>query len=375
MLLSNIVNSPSPWGTAVPGDTQPQSRYEPLAAEAARAMKVLIVDDDDLSLDILEHALVQDGYEVVRASDGQTALDVLRRGDCQMVISDWDMPKMTGIELCQEIRQCDFGGYVYVIMLTSHGRKDDIVAGMSAGADDFIVKPFHAAELAVRVRAGVRVLSLETRDLAIFALAKLAESRDPDTGQHLERVRSYSRILAEQLGKDSIYSNEIDAEFIRLIYLTSPLHDIGKVGIPDSVLLKPGRLSSEEFDVMKTHALLGARTLDAALQRHPSAKFLQIARDIASSHHERWDGSGYPFGLIGLQIPLCARIVSLADVYDALTNKRVYKEAYSHFDARSIIVEGKGSQFDPTIVDAFLQIDEQFELIRERFSESRTEVK
>jgi putative two-component system response regulator len=372
---SNHVTALVPLVNSIPSGFAPQCRHSTQDATATNSVKILIVDDDDLSLDILEHALVLDGYEVIRACDGQSALDVLRQGDCQLVISDWDMPTMTGIELCQAIRHSDFGGYVYVIMLTSHGRKDDIVAGMSAGADDFIVKPFHVAELAVRVRAGVRVLSLETRDLAIFALAKLAESRDPDTGHHLERVRSYSRILAEQLGRDSIYSNEIDAEFIRLIYLTSPLHDIGKVGIPDSVLLKPGRLSSEEFDVMKTHALLGSRTLDAALQRHPSAKFLQIARDIASSHHERWDGSGYPFGLVGLQIPLCARIVSLADVYDALTNKRIYKEAFSHVDARSMIVEGKGSQFDPTIVDAFLQIDAQFELIRERFSESRTEVK
>ena len=223
---------------------------------------------------------------------------------------------------------------------------------------------------AVRVRAGVRILSLETRDLAIFALAKLAESRDPDTGHHLERVRSYSRILAEQLGRTSRFKDEIDAEYIRLIYLTSPLHDIGKVGIPDAVLLKPGKLTKEEFEIMKTHATLGAETLDAAMQRHPSAKFLQFARDIASSHHERWDGTGYPNGLVGNRIPLCGRIVSVADVYDALTSKRTYKEAFTHEVASSIIVEGSNSHFDPDVVDAFLQVEDQFMSIRERFSEA-----
>ncbi len=331
-------------------------------------MQILIVDDDELSLDVLEHALAREGHSVIRASNGNEALEILRQGACRLVISDWDMPGMTGIELCQAIRSRDFGGYVYLILLTSHRGTADIVEGMSAGADDFITKPFNAAELGVRVRVGCRIVSLETRDMAIFALAKLAESRDPETGHHLERVQCYSRALAEQMGRNPKYAAQIDSDFIRLIYLTSPLHDIGKVGIPDSVLLKPGRLSDEEFEIMKTHAALGAETLDAALLRYPSAQFLQIARDIAATHHERWDGTGYPAGLSGLQIPLCGRIVSLADVYDALTSKRTYKEAFSHHVARSIILEGSNSHFDPDVVDAFLQIEHEFLSIRKQFS-------
>jgi cyclic di-GMP phosphodiesterase len=330
-------------------------------------MKILVVDDDELSLDMLEHALVAEGYDVLRAANGREALEILKDGLCRLVITDWDMPEMTGIELCRAIRSTDLGGYIYLILLTSHRGTDDLVEGMSAGADDFISKPFHAAELSVRVRAGRRVVSLETRDMAIFALAKLAESRDPETGRHLERVQRYSQTLAGQLSRSARFARQIDPEFIRLVYLTSVLHDIGKVGIPDSVLLKPGRLSAAEFEVMKTHATLGAQTLDAALTRFPDARFLQIARDIAASHHERWDGTGYPQGLKGESIPLCGRIVSLADVYDALTSKRTYKGAFQHGVARAIIVEGSGTHFDPDVVGAFLEVEARFVEIHEQF--------
>lgn len=331
-------------------------------------MKILIVDDDEIALDLLEHLLTRRGYDVFRASNGQEALAILRAENCRLVISDWVMPQMTGVELCQAIREGDFSGYIYVILLTSRDRSEDIVEGLSAGADDFITKPFQPNELAVRVRAGQRVLSLETRDLTIFALAKLAESRDPETGAHLERVRNYSRALAQQLATLPQHRDEITPEFIRLIYETSPLHDIGKVAIPDCVLLKPGQLSSQEFEIMKSHATFGAQTLDAALREHPEAHFLLMARNIAATHHERWDGTGYPQGLVGEQIPLCGRIVALADVYDALTSKRVYKSALDHVVARAMIVEGRGRHFDPDVVDAFLAIDEKFLQIRERFS-------
>ncbi|MFO1020848.1 MAG: response regulator [Planctomycetales bacterium] len=331
-------------------------------------MRILIVDDDEMALDLLENALTRDGYEVLRASNGNEALAILRKGNCRLVISDWEMPGMSGLDLCRTIRSRDFGGYVYVIMLTSHQGMHDFVEGMSAGADDFITKPFNPVELGIRLRVGRRIISTETRDVTIFALAKLAESRDPETGHHLERVQSYSLTLAEQLSTNPKFFDSIDDEFIRLVYLTSPLHDIGKVGIPDAVLLKPGRLSNEEFEIMKFHATLGAQTLDAAREKFPDARFLQVARDIAAHHHERWDGGGYPDGLAGTKIPLCARIVSLADVYDALTSKRVYKAAFSHLVARSIILEGSGSHFDPDVVEAFQQREKEFVEIRERFS-------
>lgn len=200
-------------------------------------------------------------------------------------------------------------------------------------------------------------------------MAKLAEFRDPETGAHLERVRSYCRVLAQDLSTVEKFRDQVDGEFIRLIYLTSPLHDIGKVGIPDCVLLSPGRLNDREFEIMKTHAQLGAETLNAALQTFPGVKFLQMGRDIAATHHERWNGKGYPAGLCGESIPLCGRIVALADVYDAVTSKRVYKAAFSHDIAKSMIVKDSGEHFDPDIVAAFLRTEERFLEIRDRHAE------
>ena len=208
-------------------------------------------------------------------------------------------------------------------------------------------------ELVARIGTAERVLSLETRDIAIFAMAKLAESRDPETGAHLERVRSYSRVIAQHLGGLDKFSKIITPEYARLIYLTSPLHDIGKVGIPDMVLLKPGRLSDREFEIMKTHTAIGAQTLDAALREFPNVDFLKMGRDIAASHHERVDGAGYPNKLAGEAIPLCGRIVALADVYDALTSRRVYKSAFSQDVARQMIISESGSHFDSDVVDVF----------------------
>jgi putative two-component system response regulator len=279
------------------------------------------------------------------------------------------MPEMTGIELCKHVRAEDLPGYVYFILLTAHDQPDDIVNGLTAGADDFVTKPFHPSELVARIRTGERVLSLETREVAIFAMAKLAESRDVETGHHLERVRSYCRLLAEEMASGDKFRNDIDPEFIRLIYLTSPLHDIGKIGIPDSVLLKPGRLNDREFEIMKMHTTLGAQTLEAALRMFPGVKFLEMARDIAASHHERIDGTGYPLGLSGDDIPLCARIVALADVYDALSSKRVYKSAMSHEVAKSIIVNESSGHFDADVVSAFLQIEARFAAVHYRLAE------
>jgi putative two-component system response regulator len=331
-------------------------------------MKVLVVEDDDISSEMIANALAHAGFEVITASDGLDALEKLRGGTCRLIITDWDMPGMNGIDLCRVIRREDFEGYVYIILLTGHDSLEKTIEGLSAGADDFIKKPFDPTELVVRARCGERVLSLETREVAIFALAKLAESRDSDTGAHLERVRNYCRVLAQQLATQAKFTSEIDGEFIRLVYSTSPLHDIGKVGIPDCVLLKPGMLNDDEYARMKTHAELGAKTLDAALDQFPHAKFLRMARDIAATHHERWDGTGYPKGLRGEEIPLCGRIVALADVYDALSSKRVYKEAYGHDIARAMIVEGAGKHFDPDVVSAFLACQEQFAAIRRQYS-------
>lgn len=336
------------------------------------SLKVLIADDDEVSRDLLEHMLKQEGYEVRTAATGLEAYAILRAEQIQLVITDWEMPELSGIELCKLIRQAGAeSGYIYVIMLSGHNERNQIVQGLAAGADDFLTKPLFRDELLVRIRAGERILSLETRDVAIFALAKLAESRDNETGMHLERVQQYSRVLTAQLLEFPEMAGKVDSDMVRLIYLTSPLHDIGKVGIPDSILLKPGKLTTDEIHIMRRHVDIGAETLDACLRRFPGARFLTVAREIAATHHEKWNGSGYPLGLSRDQIPIAGRIVALADVYDALRSKRHYKEAMSHNQTLEIIVRESGSHFDPLVVRAFLAIQRDFARIASEYSDER----
>lgn len=334
-------------------------------------MRILGVDDDDIALDILEATLADDGHELVRASNGLEALNILQHDRIQLVISDWMMPGMSGIDLVHKVREMSASRYTYFILLTSRTDKADILSGLDAGADDFVIKPFDPMELRLRLKVGQRVLGLETHQLTIFALAQLADTRDNETGNHLVRIREYSLVLAKHLADRQELGLDLPSDFADLIYLTSPLHDIGKVGIPDCVLLKPGRLDDSEFGVMKTHAYLGGQTLSTALDQFPDAAYLQMASDIAMYHHERYDGKGYPMGLKGEDIPLCARIVSVADVYDALVSRRVYKQAFSHEIARSIIVEGRGTQFDDKVVDAFAANESEFESISRQYADAR----
>ena len=320
----------------------------------------LVVDDDPTWQMIVENILRRMGYEVITAGNGKEALEQLKNPGVHLVITDWDMPEMSGIELCRAIRAGDYAGYVYVIMITGNDTDEQKLQGLSAGADAFLTKPFKPAEFLVCVKTAERILSLETCELAIFALARLAESRDLETGKHIERVQKYARILAQQLGTTEKYAGVVDDSFVRLVHQTSPLHDIGKVGIPDAILLKPGKLNGREMEIMRTHAKIGAETLDAALERFPNARFLRMARDIAAGHHERFDGKGYPDGIAGEAIPLAARIVALADVYDALTSRRVYKPAMAHEAARGILVAERGKHFDPDVVDGFLAREGEF---------------
>ena len=331
--------------------------------------RVLIVDDDDFALDVLENTLTRLGFTCTSARDGNEAMDILRRGDIHLVITDWDMPVMNGIDLCRAVRREDMAGYVYIIMLTGREGPKQRLEGLCAGADDFINKPVDPEELLICLKTAGRILSLETRDLALFAMAKLAESRDSETGAHIERVQSYTRLIARNLSAEAKAQYGVDEEYIRLLHQTSPLHDLGKVAIPDAILLKAGKLTTEEFTIMKTHTFVGAQTLDAALQRFPNARFLQMAREIAATHHEKFDGTGYPKGLVGTQIPLCGRLVAVADVYDALTTRRVYKDAMTHHQARAIILQNRGRHFDPDVVDAFVAAEEQIIAVRERLSD------
>jgi putative two-component system response regulator len=330
-------------------------------------MRVLIADDDQMARMLLETALIGWGYEVVVARDGDEALQAMQ-GDSpiHLAMLDWEMPGMNGLELCRHIRSTNGAGYVYVIMLSGRDSTEDIVRGMEAGADDYVTKPFDNNELKARIRAGERILEMETKEMVIFAMAQLAESRDSDTGRHLDRIREYSQALARHLKNQSKFDGQIDTSFVETIYLTSPLHDIGKLAIPDYILLKPDRLTEREFEIMTTHTTIGFETLDEVAAVYPSKSFLNMSKDIALCHHEQFDGSGYPQGLKGNQIPLSARIVSLADVYDALTSKRVYKNAFEHEVAKGIILGGRGNQFDPDVVDAFCSLEKDFVEIRKR---------
>ncbi len=328
---------------------------------------VVVADDDAVTRRLLINALDRSGFRAFGCDSGSEALDALISGDAQYVVTDWEMPGMDGLELCRAIRESNLTRYVYVLMLTSHSSPGDAIRGLEAGADDFVTKPFNPIEIVTRLNAGRRLVTLDSAEMTIFAMAKLAESRDPETGEHLERVRGYCRTLAEQLRRDSEYADQIDEYFVNLIYQTSPLHDIGKVAIPDCVLLKQGQLDSREYAMMKDHATMGASTLEAAMQRYPNARFLTMAHDIAISHHEKWNGTGYPRGLAGDAIPLAGRIMAVADVYDALTSKRVYKDAFAHKVAREIMVKDRGEHFDPVVLDAFIAREDDFVAIRESF--------
>lgn len=333
-------------------------------------MRILVADDDQITREMIAFALNKDGHEIVTACNGSEALEVLAQNMCRVVITDYLMPGVNGRTLCKSIRNGEFGSYVYIILISgSRMEQSDVIAVFSAGADDFLTKPLDLAELRVRIGAAARILGLETRDATIFTIAKSVEARDAHLGHHLERMRRYTRILGEKLAEQPAYCDLIDAEYLRLLYMTSPLHDIGKVAIEDAVLLKPGRLTASEFEVMKTHTIKGAETLDAALASDPDSPFLKMARDIAITHHERFDGAGYPSGLKGDEIPLSGRIVAVADVYDALTSERVYKDAFSHDQARNLILSASGSQFDPGVVQAFLAAENDFLAVREEFAD------
>lgn len=332
-------------------------------------MDVLVVDDEPVARMAVAQTLQSAGYRATIANNGDEALSRLTSDKHQLVVCDWSMPRMNGLQLCRAIRSNSLRRYVYILMLTSHDRSEDTLEGLEAGADDYLTKPFNPAELVLRVNTGRRIIRSESSDMTIFALAKLAESRDFDTGTHLERVRGYCRVLAHELQMSSPYRCQIDDDFTRLIYETSPLHDIGKVAIPDSILCKSGKLTKAEFEVMKSHTVHGAQTLADAMREFPNAEFLKMAHEIALCHHEKYDGSGYPRGLAGDSIPLSARIVAVADVYDALTTKRVYKEAMEHAEARAVIQAGAGRHFDPNVVDAFLRSEAAFLQIYAQSSE------
>lgn len=362
--------------------TSGRSRSGPDGDGQGERHRVLIVDDDELNTDVLKKVLGDD-YVLATACSGEECLEEIARFHPALVLLDIMMPGIDGYETCERIKSSPETSSIQVILVSARASTKERLRGYEAGADDYLVKPFDHDELRAKVRVQLKLRRtlreltsahaeiqahlaemeervrertaevIEIRDVTVFALAKLAESRDPETGEHLERMRKYCRILAEQLSREGPYTSEVDEQFVNDIYQSSPLHDIGKVGIPDVILLKSGRLTTGEFEIMKRHAVIGAEALEGATQHTGSGRFLKMAADIARYHHERYDGSGYAAGLCGSDIPLSARIVAVADVYDALTSVRVYKAAYEPEVAKLMIEQEEGRHFDPAVVDAF----------------------
>lgn len=329
----------------------------------ARDMQVLIAEDEPVSSKLLDAYIRSMGYDPITAVNGLEAYELWRERRPRIVLTDWNMPLMNGIDLCRKIREQEMEDYTYIIMITARENSADLIHGFDSGVDDYITKPVNRDELAVRLKASERIFSLQEKDLVIFSMARLAETRNMETGLHLERMQFYCRILSDFLMQSGLYPEMLTRRFIDTLNATCPLHDIGKVGIPDYILLKPAPLNKTEFDIIKTHTVIGHETLQSALSHKPRADYLKMSAEIARSHHERWDGSGYPDGLRGEDIPLAARIVTLADVYDALVSERIYKPAFSHKHAKSLILEEREALFDPVITEAFIACEDRFEAI------------
>ncbi len=353
---------------------------------------VMVVDDTPANLNLLDEMLQGHGYRVVQFPRGTMALKAAAKNPPDLILLDIMMPGMDGFEVCRHLKADDNLRDIPVLFISALDGTDDKIKAFSAGGLDYVTKPFQEEEVLARVKTHLelhrvgrelhelnndlenqvqeKVQEIADSQLAtIVAVSKLAEYRDDDTGWHIERTRVLCRILAEQLATMPRYSESISDAFIDTIYHAAPLHDIGKIGIPDSILLKPGKLTPEEFEIVKTHTIIGATTLEAVQRRYPGHAFVNMGIALTRSHHEKWDGSGYPDGLAGEDIPLSGRIMALVDVYDALRSKRTYKEEFTHDNACRIIEEGAGSHFDPGVVDAFIVLKSEFELVRERMKQ------
>ncbi|WP_299181663.1 two-component system response regulator [uncultured Neptuniibacter sp.] len=353
---------------------------------------ILVVDDEPINIMVLSNLLKSD-YRVLAAKNGEEALQRAQSEHTpDLILLDVMMPDIDGFQVCSLLKNNPDTSHIPVIFITAMNEEIDEEKGLKAGAIDYITKPISPTLVIARVRNHILLKSsqdelyslnemleervrIRTQELAktqettIQALASLAETRDNETGNHIRRTSHYVKALAEDLRDHNHFTDELTDRNIELIYKSAPLHDIGKVGIPDKILLKPGKLSTDEFKIMMTHTTLGADAISNAENETglTGVSFLQYAKEISSCHHEKWDGSGYPEGLKGNDIPLSGRLMALADVYDALITKRVYKPAFDHQKAKGIILEGRGSHFDPLITDSFIRIEQQFIEIADRF--------
>lgn len=355
---------------------------------------ILVVDDTPDNLTLMS-ALLKDTYKVKVANNGEKALKYVQ-GDSKpdLILLDIMMPGLSGYDVIKELKSNEQTKGIPVIFLTAMSSSDDEKIGLDMGAADYITKPISPPVVMARVRTQLEnkaaadflrdqniFLELEVakrtreltaiQDVTILAMASLAETRDSDTGNHIRRTQFYVKLLAEKLRTHPRFSNYLTDYNIDMLFKSAPLHDIGKVGIADRILLKPGRFTDDEFEIMKTHAALGRDAIvSAERQLGMEVDFLRVAKEIAYCHHEKWDGTGYPEGTKGDAIPISARLMAVADVYDALISRRIYKEGMPQAKAMGIIKEGKGTHFDADVVEAAEQLLTEFTEIAERFADS-----
>lgn len=339
---------------------------------------ILVIDDNVTNLKFAEKTL-KPYYKVSLLISGAQTLKFLAKNKPDLILLDINMPDMDGYETLEKIKESENLADIPVIFLTALSDSESEVKGLELGAVDFIIKPFVPQTVLSRVKLHLEVneyrqelekkvhekteMIEHLKDIMMLSLAELVECRDETTGGHVKRTAEYVNILTEELVEAGVYSDILTKEYIRDIIRSAPLHDIGKIGISDSTLLKTSSLDQEEFEYMKKHAELGGQALQKMINETEGESFLYIAKDMALYHHEKWDGTGYPEGLKGEEIPISARIMAIADVYDALTTKRPYKEPFSHDAAVELIINGKGIGFDPKIVEVFRQISYKFQLV------------
>ena len=362
---------------------------------------VLLVDDTPEDLTLMS-ALLEDTYRVKVADRGDKAIKIAASDNPpDLILLDIMMPEMDGYEVCRVLKSSETTRGIPVIFLAAKMTLEDAQKGLAAGAVDYLIKPIFSSLLLARVAAQIALKAnadwrrmrdeflrdkndyleqqvtrrthevMAVLDVTILAMTSLAETRDSDTGNHIRRTQHYVQALARHLKTHVRFANELSDAAIDVLFKAAPLHDIGKVGIPDRILLKPAQLTPEEFEIMKTHTTLGCDAIEQAEQIVGTrVDFLRVAKEIALSHQEKWDGSGYPQGLAGDDIPLSARLMAVADVYDALISERVYKAAMPHDRAVGVVFQGRGAHFDPDMVDAFIEIQSEFQAIAQRFSDT-----
>lgn len=339
-----------------------------------KSKHIVIVEDDVSNLKFLEKIL-KPYYKLNLLISGAQALRFLEKNIPDLILLDINMPDMDGYETLSRIKKDNKLDNIPVILISELDNINDDFRGFELGAVDIVSKYIpqliinrvklhleiteYKNDLEEKVREKTELIE-HLQDVMMLAIAELVECRDENTGGHIKRTANYMKILLDEIVKSGLYSDILTSDYVRDIIRSAPLHDVGKIGINDATLLKAGRLDDAEFEYMKNHAELGGQTIQRMINETNVESFLYIAKDMAHYHHEKWDGSGYPRGLKGKEIPISARIMAIVDIYDALTTKRPYKEAFSHEKALEIILEGKGKSFDPKIIEIFEKIHHKF---------------